>query len=436
MSWHWPSVRRVGLSLLALARHELRMTLRERAAWAGGIAACALAFVDAALQPHVPIVGGLRASTVGGPLLLAPLAIVFVAGAARRDEATSASDVVGSRSLAGHHLLLARLMGQCALTLLLHAVLIACSLLPALLFGGRVASPLTFVHAFVRGVVPLLFITTLAYCAVTLARNVLAAAVVAVYWLFVLLWGDFLARIFNFALTQNWPTYAALGGAFALGVLAIQRRMLRIVVPRWRSVLPVAAALLLALALADAWHRVVTSHDKPLHQDALALAMAGQHLDSAPRLPGFWLPERRGRSFSVGRAAGRVLAVGVWSPHRPASAVVLERLRELRAQFPPDQVACVAVCLSNDHALSPHVAVEGGYPFPLVTDPGTHYAGVIEECGPMAEALLLQEVPALFITDRARRPVAKLGEVELRGPDAANPLIEQALAVPVPPIVE
>jgi len=407
------------------------MTLRERAAWGGGIAAAALAFADAAFQAHSPLVGGIRASTVGGPLLLAPLAIVFVAGAARRDESVSASDVVGSRSLPGHHLLLARLLGQFALTLLLYVVVIVCSLLPALLFEGRVASPLTPVHAFARGIVPLLYLTGLAYCAVSLARNVLAAAVVVVYWLFVLLWGDFLARIFNFALTQNWPTYAALTGAVVLGTLAIRRRMLQVEVPRWRGLLPAAAVALLLLGVGDAYRRVMTSHDKPLHQDGVAIAIAGQHRDTSPRLPGFWLPEKRGQSFSTSETLGRVLVVGVWSPHLPASVSTLDRLQTLREKYDPEQVACVAVTVSNDHAVAPHVASEGGYDFPLVTDTGTHFAGRFEECSPVVEALMLQDMPSLFVTDRARRPVGQLGDT-----GDPIPLVDQALATVVPPVLD
>ena len=436
MSWPWRRAKQACGSPFALAGHELRMTLRERAGWVGGIAACTLAFVDAVLRPHLPLVGGLRASTFGGPLILTPLAIVFIAGAARRDESVAAGEVVGSRPYPGYRLSLARLVGQFSLTLLLYGVLVVCSLLPSLLFAGKVPSPLTPLHAFARGIVPLLYVAALTYCAVALARNVLAGAVVAVYWLFILLWGDFLARIFNFALTQNWPTYAAVGLAVVLGTLAIQRRAERASTGRWPALLPAAAVVMLLLGVGDACYRVAHSHDKPLRQDALALAMAAQHLDSSPRLPGFWLPDQHGRGFSISQTNGRVLAVGFWSPHLPRSAVVLERLRDLSAEFPAEQVACVAVCLANDHALSPHAASEGRYRFPMVTDVGTHFAGRVEECSPIAEACMVRDVPYLFITDRARRVVARLGSENLAAPDQAIAAVRQALATQVPPVVD
>jgi hypothetical protein len=435
-SWLWLRARPTLHSLLALARHELRMTLRGRAGWGAGIAACALAFADAAIRPHFPIIGGLRASTFGGPLMLTPLAILFLAGAARRDEALSVDECVGSRPFPAHYLTLARFVGNFGLTLLFFALVIACSLLPSLVFAGRIASPLTPLHTFLRGIVPLLYITVLAYCAVTLVRNVLAAAVVAVYWLFVLLWGDFLARIFNFTLTQNWPTYVAVALAVLLGTLAVQRRAARLPAGRWRALLPVTAVVLLLLGVGDAWHRVAHSHDKPLHQDSLALAMAGQYLETSPRLPGFWLPDQHGRGYRISETAGRVLVVGFWSPHIPGSATVLNVLHSISREFPPEQVACVAVCLSNDHAISPDVAPEGPYPFPMVTDTGTHFAGKVEDCSPIAEAYILHDVPHVFVSDRARRLVATLGAQSLANAEQVSAQVRRALTVQVPPLVE
>ncbi|MGQ9732177.1 MAG: hypothetical protein ACUVX8_13015, partial [Candidatus Zipacnadales bacterium] len=151
-------------SLLTLAKYEFTMTLRERAGWGGIIAACALAFADAALRPWVPTVGGIRASTFGGPMVFAPLAIIFVAGAARREEAVSANDVIGSRPYPSHMLLLARLLGNCVLVLFGYLLVILFSLLPALVFGGRVASLLTILYALARGATPLMYLAPLAYC--------------------------------------------------------------------------------------------------------------------------------------------------------------------------------------------------------------------------------------------------------------------------------
>jgi hypothetical protein len=292
------------------------------------------------------------------------------------------------------------------------------------------------VDAFVRGIVPLLYIAALTYCAVALARNVLAAAVVAVYWLFVLLWGDFLARIFNFALTQNWPTYGAISLAVILGTLAIQRRLERARGGRRPWLLPAAAVVMLLLGVGNAWNRVAHGHDKPLHQDPVLIEMAAQYAKGSSRLPGFWLPDQHGRGFSLSATNGRVLALGFWSPHLPNSAVVLERLRSLSAEFPREQVACVAVCLSNDHALSPHAASEGRYPFPMVTDIGTHYARRIEDCSPIAEACTVTEVPRLFITDRARRVAVDLGPSNLATAEQAVAAVRQALATPAPPVVD
>jgi hypothetical protein len=164
--------------------------------------------------------------------------------------------------------------------------------------------------------------------------------------------------------------------------------------------------------------------------------MAAQHLEGSPRLPGFWLPDQHGRGYRLSEADGRVLVVGFWSPHVPRSVAVLDLLRGLSRELGPQQVRVVAVCLSNDHAISPHVAREGAYQFPMVTDIGTHFAGKVENCSPVAEACLLTDLPRFFVTDRARRVVGTLGWA---GPDSQAQvvaMVRQALTVPVPPVVE
>ena len=39
-------------------------------------------------------------------------------------------------------------------------------------------------------------------------------------------------------------------------------------------------------------------------------------------------------------------------------------------EFAAEPVTCIAVCLADDHAISRHVAAEGRYEFPMVTDTG------------------------------------------------------------------
>ncbi|MGQ9732958.1 MAG: peroxiredoxin family protein, partial [Candidatus Zipacnadales bacterium] len=295
---------------------------------------------------------------------------------------------------------------------------------------------LTILYALARGATPLMYLATLAYCAVALSRNVLSAAVVAVYWLFVLLWSDFLARIFDFSLTQNWPTYALLGLSAAMGTVAIRRWLDREPwTSRWAPLLPTTALLLLLSGVLDAVWRVAESHDKPLRQDPFALQMAGQHLDGSPRVPGFWLPDQHSGMFRTASVNGRVLVIGFWSPHVPTSVLMLEQLRRVSQEFPKEQVTCIAVCVANDHAISPHVARAEAYDFPLVTDPGTHYAGRMTECSPVVEAFTVSDVPTIFITDRARRLVER---IESTGPQAVEHLrvvVTRALTIPVPPLL-
>ncbi|NDK12757.1 MAG: redoxin domain-containing protein, partial [Armatimonadetes bacterium] len=429
-SWDWPRVKPLLLSLRALATHEFRMTLRGRSGLSVALGAGALAFADAALRPQSPLVAGVRASLFGCGLVLVPLSLALVAGAARRDDTVGAGDVVQSRPFPTHLLFVARFLGTYTAVLALYAVVVACSLLCPLVLAREFASPLTFVHAFGRGIVPLLFIVALGYCGVAVAGNVLAAAIVALYWLYLLLWGDFLARVFNFSLTQNWPIYGALALSAVLGTAALRRfQDLR----RSGVALPLAAAGLLVLGLLTAWNRVVHSHDKPLHRDPLAMQLAAQYAKASPRVPGVWLPDQHGRLWRTSSTDGKVLVLAFWSPHDPDSMTVLDDLRTALKDVPRASVACLAVCLADDHALSAHVASEGRYPFTMVTDTGTHFSGKLEDCAPLAEAFELAKLPSVYVTDRGHRLVADLASEGTLYPEGMAAAIGRALAVPVPP---
>lgn len=430
--WPWPNARATLHSVAAIARHEFRMTLRERAGWGGITAACAIAFADSAFKPHWPMVSGIRASAFGVSFVLPPLILIILAGAARRDQAASASDVIESRPYPAHILLLARFLGDYAAVLLGYALMILCGLAAPLLLAGRWPPLLTPIHSFVRGIVPLLYVSALAYCSVALARNVLAAGVVAAYWLFVFLWGDFLARIFNFSLTQNWPTYLLIGVAILCGTMAIRHWSAR-ESGSGRRLLGLGAVILLVLGIGDACLRVWLTDDPPLHRDPIAVHMAGQHIDGSPRVPGFWLPDQDGRPFRISSTDSRVLVILFWSPHRPESMTALAALRRVARELPEDQATCIAVCLSDDHAISPHVAAQGRYSFPMVTDTATHFSRAVEDSSPLAEAYVAETVPLVLITDRVRRQVSVLKTRDTEDAEILVAEARRALAVPVPP---
>ncbi len=422
------------LSVGALAYHEFRMTLRGPSGLSVIVGVCALAFIDAASQQHLGVVAGVRASMFGCSMLLVPLSLVFIAGAARRDDAVGAGDVVDSRPFPAHALFMGRFLGIYAVALFAYLLVITCGLLAPLVLSGKFASPLTLIHAFTRGIVPLLFITALGYCGVSLARNMLAAAVIMVYWLFVLLWGDFLARVFNFTLTQNWPIYASLALAVIVGTAALRRRQELAGSERRAGILaPVGAVVLLLVGLIGAWCQVGASHDKPLRMDPFALQIASQYAEVSPKAPGVWFPDQHGDLWRTSQADGKVLVFAFWSPHVPDSVMVLESLKEIAEGAQAEQVACVAICLADDHAISPHVAREGRYPFPMVTDTGTHFDPKLKECSPISEVFELGSVPEIYVTDRGRRQVSTFSFDGLAHVPAVMAAIEQAMTVPVPP---
>ncbi len=434
MSWEQLPARTALRSLASLARHEFLMTLRERSGWGSMVAACALAFADSALHPLTPLVSGVRASALGGSLVLPFMAILLAAGAARRDQTTSAADVVRARPYRAHLLLLARVLSNFAVIALAYVLVIACALAAPLAFAGRLPSPLLLLHAFSREVLALFFVVTLAYCAVALAQNPLAAAVVAVYAAFVFLWGDYLALIFNFTLTQNRLTYLLL----ALGMLVATMAWAQWAegigdLRRTRRLLLAPGIALALLGVGNAWRQVATTHEKPLHQDAFALNMASQDVRACPRAPGFWLPDQHGRDFRVSSLDGRVLVLAFWSPHVPESIPTLDTLQATARAFPGGNVVCCAVCLADDHRISADVACEGHYTYPVVTDTGTHFSRSLSKCSPMAEAYDLAALPTIIVTDSGRRIVAQLTLPTGMTAEGIIAAAQQALAIPQPP---
>ena len=435
MSWDWLRAQTALRSLLSVARHEFLVTLRERSGWGTIVAACALAFADSALQPLTPLVSGVRASVVSGSLVLPFLAIILVAGAARRDQTTSAADVIGARPYRRHLLLLARVLSCFAVVTLTYALVIVSSVAAPMVLAGRWPSPLTPIDALAREIVPLFFVVTLTYCAVAIARNVLTAAVLAVYALFVFLWGDYLAPVFNFTLTQNAPTYGLIGLGALLGAMTWARGD-----DRTQGTWPGTRRLMLGLTMglvlagvATGWHRVATTHNRPLHMDPFATNMASQDIRTGSRAPGFWLPDQWGRDFRISSVDGRVLVLAFWSPHVAESMAALDVLRGVAREFRKADVACVAVCVADDYSISGHIAREGRYGFPMVTDTGTHFTRVIAKCSPLTEAYDLSALPTIIVTDSARRVTAQFGSGTMLPLNAVIAEARQALSVPPPP---
>lgn len=390
-------------------RYEFLIPRRSKLGWGLLVLGAGAGLIVGLSQGLGPSLAAYRAWRLG-VLLVGFAALPLMAVAARLDAMSLAADDVTSRPQPATNRVLARFLGSFLFLLLAYAVLLVTAWLAQLLLGGALPadsggrfSLSAPVHAFTAGVPALLYVSALAYCVTVLCPNLLSVAIVALYWLLILLGRDYLSRIFDFALTQNALPYFLL----TLGLLA-----LTLTVTHWRARvgrrgspgLVALAALGLLLGLGTAVSCVMTRHDPPFHPKPLALAMAGQTVRNG-YVPGFWLPDQHGRRTGLHDLGSGPLVIAFWSPARPESVAVLGNLQRLHQQYAARGLKVVAICLADDWSVAGRFARERGLRFPVLAETGCHWSDKLDNCAPLAEAYELSDLPAFYLADASRRLV-------------------------------
>lgn len=400
----WEAISRLWLVLL---RYELLLAWRSRLGRVV-LVVCCLAGVMAGASPGLdPSLAAYRAWRLGS-LLLSFLTLPLMALAARRDDLTRAGDGVESRPQPVGGRTLVRLAGSVLFVFVVYAAMIGATWLSQLAFGGKLPegwgprfSLLAPAHAFVYGLIPLLFVATLAFFVSSLSPNALAVAIVGVYWVLVLVGRDYVSRVFDFSLTQNaWP-YFLLSLGLALVVTQLVRRRGR-EAGLWQPHLAVPAILLLLAGIQVAHGFVQRRHDPPFHLHPVAVSMGGQNVRE-DLMPGFWLPDQRGRRTGLHDLAGGPYLVGFWSPTERDSLALLPIFQRLHDQYADRGLRVIAICLADDWSIARRFAQERGYSFHMLADTNTHWGANIEHSSPLAEAYEATSLPAVYLADRQRR---------------------------------
>ncbi len=401
--------------ILPLAGYEMLTYLRG----GSGLAALVLCFtVGMVLGAADGATASLVAYRLGrfGAIGLGFLALPLLAAGARRDYTSGASDVIQSRPQQAHELMLARWLGGFLFLLALQVAAAVAAFVFLLVLGdappdgtGPRASLLALGHAILVGALPLLFLSVIGYCVADLLQNVLAAAIIALYWLLVLLGRDYLSRVFDFSLTQNALAYVLISAGVLFAAMAVARYRQKLANYRRLNV-PVLATVFLVAGLAIAVRFVLIRHDPPLHLHPVAIKVASQTI-RGNRLPGFWLPDQFGKRVQLADYAGAPLVVGFWSPAEPESLETLRALALVHRDYGPRKVGVIGICISDDMWVGRRVARERGYEFPMVTDSGTHWAEDLQTASPLTEAYEVNYLPAVFVADGGRNLVRKLETV-------------------------
>lgn len=398
--------------ILPLAWYEMLLGLRSPGGLAAIAACCAAGLLAGGLEGTTPSMAFYRTWRLGA-IMLGFLCLPLLASAARRDTLTAVSDVIDSRPQQAHELLLARWLGNYALLMTLLLVLAVAAFGSQAAFAhpiggqtGAMCSARAFVDAVTAAAVPLMFLCALGYCAAELLQNVLAAAIVALYWILVLMGRDYLSRVFDLSLSQNNVTYILLSAGVVFAAMAVVRYRQGLHNSRRLNV-PITAAVFLSAGLIVAVHFVLTRHDPPMHAHEVTLTVAGQSI-RAGRLPGFWLPDQHGKMLRMHEHDGEIRVVSFWSPADPDSTSVPAALQTIHEEYSGRGVQVIGVCLSDDWSIGRRFARQCGYQFPMVTDRGTHWADKPEASSPLAEAYEVTSLPATFIADGGRNLVSRI----------------------------
>jgi hypothetical protein len=329
-------------------------------------------------------------------------ALYWATAAASRDRWGKTEPLLLTKPAALEGFVAARFLGTFLATALGLALVLAGAMAGQAIAAGRLPSLLALALRVPAALPGLFYLSALGFTLSLLLRSPLAAAVGGLYWILVLLAGDHVARIYNLSLTQNGVIYGWAGAGLVLLGMLLYRRGDR-GRNRWTRLLAGATVGGFLAAVGSAVWIVSRSHDPPLRQDELSLAISGQTLRVEERAPGFWLPDQTGREFGLHRVDGQILVIAFWSPEAPESVPVLQELAKVEQQFGAQGVVPVAVCLTEDHGASPFFARVDGYRFPMVTDVGTRWSNSLNDTSPVAAAYEVDLLPALVLTDRQRR---------------------------------
>jgi hypothetical protein len=388
-------------ALLSLCRREFDLAVRAPSFRWPCLVLMALAAAIGAGEPQSAAMGTYAAYRMVGPWF-GFLALFWATSAALRDRWGKTEPLVLSKPVVLEGLVAARFLGSFGATVLGLTAILAAAVAAQGIAAGRLPSFLALALRLPPALPGLFYLAALGFTLSLLLRSPLAAASGALYWVLVLLAGEYVARVFNVTLPQNGAIYALAGVGVVLLAVLLYRRADR-GRGRWTSALAGGAAAAFLAALIAAVAIVGRSHDVPLRQDELSLSIMAQPLRAGERAPGFWLPDQNGRPYGLHRADDRILLLVFWSPDAPHSVPALETAAEVERQFGARGVVPVAVCLTEDHGVSSYFAHVDGHRFPMVTDVGTRWSDSLVDTSPVGAAYEIKQMPALVLTDRERR---------------------------------
>lgn len=385
--------------LLGTAWLEIRLNLFSPAPWIVGGLLATFGYLAVRTSPEPSSFAlGWALSREIGPL--AAVILAFLAAAlANRPQRYDVTELLDSKLAASEEIVAGRWLGM---LVALHAALateFAVTIAAQLIHTKAPVLAEAYALALLRMLPPVLFLSTLAFCLVTVTRNlILGAGLAGLVW-FVLYFGstDF-PTVFRIDLSQNALFYYALTAAALLLMLLTYRAGRR--AKRSFSTRLLASALALAVTLTvllGGWATLAL----PGRRTALAAwERLERPLRENERVPNFAWTDTSGRRVSLAGLEGRPAVIAFIGPRDNGLFPLLRRLSALRQEFAKEQVGVLAVCISDDLNVAGQAARLAGADVPVVTDWGLLYNGTFEErnpCSALAWKLNIRSTPTAML---------------------------------------
>lgn len=387
---------------VATALLETRLNLASPAPWVMGLVLGALGYLTARTQPDpssFPISWDLNHSL--GPLA-AVLLLFLAASLAHRPVRYEVTEIQDSKATGSEEIVFGRWLGM------LTAVLVPLVLeFVAAMAGQKIhARPPVqlevYALAFVRGLPPILFLTTLAFCLVVVTRVlVLGAGLAGLLW-FALYSGKALyPSVLRIDLSQNATVFLGLMTTALLGMLLGYQSRRRARRSLARPVLGTSAVLLFAATcIHAAW--IFLALPGKASAAASQRRLRVRHRDGRGPTPNFAWVDSRGKRVSLAQMRGKPLFIVFFQPKDGGLTALLGRLSTLPADVEEPDLQILGVCLSEDLNGARDASRFATVKFPVVTDWGGVTAGEFNPREPhsvMAWSLEVNATPLSLLLD-------------------------------------
>ncbi len=418
---------------------EVRLNLLSPSPWLIGLILGVLGYITVRTSTDASAFRlGWALSHELGPLT-GLLLLFLAAGYAHRPQRYELTELQDSKIVGSEELIFGRWLGMVAGVLVPLGLQFATVMIGQKIHSQLPVLPEAYAQALLRMLPPVLFLTTLSFCLVTLTRVlVLGAGLAGLLW-FVLYAGKaYYGSVFRIELTQNrWVFLGLIASTMALMLLGYrgQRRA-----KRARATYGLAAVTALAfivtlihagwVSLAIPGKAEAAANARRLRRQDVPGAEPQPAYDQRGPLPNFAWLDQRGRRVSLAGLRGRPALLIFMQPKDDGLIPLLKRAAALPGKFRQDDLQVLGVCFSEDLNGAAQAASLARVDFPIVTDWGPPLGERFdprEPCSVLSWCLKVRRTPTGMLLDEQGQPQLRDLSLTEQGWDELQDRIKAAL---------